>query len=81
MKLLAVVAMLAAFICPVVAQEEPDYVPPPPTGDVTITADMTPCIVHVLLDGTVTLGDGVSRSDVTVIAENGAQVRIEGGGE
>jgi hypothetical protein len=60
--------------------EEEIYIEPtPPNGNITITKDMCPCEVHVLLDGIVTLEWNVPRSQVVVIPENGASVEVVGG--
>ena len=40
----------------------------PPTGDCTITPGMGPCIVYMLMDGTVTIAKGVDKKKVHVKA-------------
>ncbi len=80
MKAVCAIILACLLATPVLAQGDPDVLPPP-TGDVTITAIMVPCIVHVLLDGTVTLASDVRRSQVTVEPENGALVQVVGGVE
>jgi len=46
--------------------------PLPPTGDCTITHEMTPCIVYMALPGEVTLAKGVDRKHVRIEARGKA---------
>lgn len=79
-RLISTLLLVLCCAVPAYAQEMPDPEPPaPPTGDCTITRDMIPCDVHVLLNGTVTLGPGVKRSDVRIIPAPGVNVQVVGG--